>query len=187
MGGRPPANAALRGGALIVITVLVGLALLSRGFADEGGIVAPPSDGTTPTSADDNGDNGATDPDPDDGVTETDEPGEVVLPARERNEVTPLVLNGSGINGAASRVRDSLLALNYTPRSPDNTPQRVPDTAIYYEEGWRAEALVLADDLSVDPSIVQVMPVPAPHGAELGAATILVILGEDQLIAAAAG
>jgi hypothetical protein len=191
MGGRQPANAALRGGALIVLAVVIGVALLAWGFAEEGGLVdsgSPESPATTEPPGgigdettepgDDNGDG-----------TDTTEPGEILPPARDREEITPLVLNASGVNGAAGRVRDRLLELNYTPRSPETAPDRSADTIIYYEDGWRAEALQLAGDLNIaSPSaVVQSMPVPAPMGVVMEAATLLVILGEDELIAVAAG
>ena len=184
--GRPPANAALRGALLIVVAVLIGLALMSWGFADEGGLVAGPDPETTeptdtaePTSTTD----GTEPPSTVDGETT-----EVLPPPRDPSEVTALVLNGSGVDGAAGRVRDQLLSLNYTPRSPETASERVPETVIYYLETWRAEALQIAADLNVTTDIVTPMPVPAPLGVELGEATsILIILGEDGLIAAAAG
>ena len=194
--GRPPANAALRGGALIALTVLVGIGLLSQGFANEGGVIdagtdpattqPPATDEPETTDPTDPADNGA-----DNGADNDTEPGPGDQPQmaepRDPSEVIPLVLNGSGVSGAASRVRDALVSLNYTPRSPDNTAERVAQTAVYHLEGWQPEAMQLADDLGVDRSLVTLMPDPPPYGADLGAAQILIILGEDGAIAQAGG
>ena len=190
MGGRQPANAALRGAALIVVAVVLGIALLAWGFADEGGLVDSADPDTTDTTAPPGGiGDETTQPTDDPDGTDTTEPGEILPPARPHEEITVFVRNGSGINGAAGRVNARLTELNYIPRSPDNTPTRVEETAIYYDDGFRAEALRLAGELNIaDPSaVVSVLPVPAPHGTEMGAATLLVILGEDELIALASG
>ncbi|MDZ7679381.1 MAG: LytR C-terminal domain-containing protein [Acidimicrobiales bacterium] len=197
-GGRPPANAALRGGGLIVVSVLIGVALLAWGFSEEGGLVetdptattAPSGDGD-PDTGDETGDeNGDGDADPgittDDG-TETTEPGEALPQARPPEDTGIYVRNGSGVNGAAGRVRDHLLALNYILRSPDNAPDRVAETAIYYEEGWRAEALEVAGELGVTDEIVAPLPIPAPAATEMGDTQILILLGEDERIGIAQG
>lgn len=189
MGGRQPANAALRGGALIVLAVVIGVALLAWGFAEEGGLVDA---GDTTTSTTDPTDT-TEDPDPT-GTTDTTaddtDPEDLLPPARTREEITFLVMNASGVDGAAGRVRDRLNNLNYIPRSPETAPERAEDTTIYYIEGYRPEALRMAEDLNIaEPAgVVAEMPDPVPMGADLGESTsILVILGEDGLIAAAAG
>jgi hypothetical protein len=189
MGGRPPANAALRGAGLIVLAVLIGVGLLAWGFAEEDGLVDSGGPATTapPTGVD--GDTTEPTDTTLDGTTDTTEPGEILPPARPHEEVTVYVRNGSGVTGAAGRVNQRLTELNYIPRSPDNTPERVAETVIYYDDGFRAEALRVATELNiVEPAeVVQQLPVPAPLATELGAANILVILGEDQLIGIAAG
>jgi hypothetical protein len=189
MGGRPPANAALRGAGLIVLAVLIGVGLLAWGFAEEDGLVDSGGPGTTvPPTGVDGDTTEPTDTTLDD-TTDTTEPGEILPPARPHEEVTVYVRNGSGVTGAAGRVNQRLTELNYIPRSPDNTPERVAETAIYYDDGFRAEALRVATELNMaEPAeVVQQLPVPAPHATEMGAANILVILGEDQLIGIAAG
>jgi hypothetical protein len=191
MGGRQPANAALRGGLLVVVAVLIGVVLLAWGFADDGGLTddsAEPGSTTTSVPPDGLGTDTSL-PDDGDGTTDTTEPGGILPTARPREEITPLVLNASGVSGAAGRVRDQLLSLNYTPKPPDNAPERTADTVIYYEEGWRAEAIQLAQDLNIEnPSaVIEQLPVPAPMGIVMDEATLLVILGEDGLIGVAAG
>jgi hypothetical protein len=189
MGGRQPANAALRGGGLIVLAVLIGVALLAWGFAEEDGLIDAGGGTTTtapPTGIDDTTE--PTDTTLDDG-TDTTEPGDLLPEPRPHEEITVYVRNGSGVNGAAGRVNGRLTELAYIPRSADNTPERVAETVIYYDDGFRAEALRLASELNIaEPSeVIEALPVPAPHGTEMGAASLLVILGEDQLIGIASG
>lgn len=189
MGGRAPANAALRGGGLIVVAVLIGVALLAWGFAEEDGLVDSGAGTTTtqpPGGIDDTTE--PTDTTLDDG-TDTTDPGDILPPARPHEEITVYVRNGSGVGGAAGRVNARLTELNYIPRSADNTPERVAETTIYYDDGYRAEALRLATELNItEPdTVVATLPVPAPHATEMGAASLLVILGEDQLIGIAQG
>lgn len=191
--GRPPANAAFRGALLIVLAVVIGIAIMAWGFAEDGSLVATPDPDTTET-ADPTDSTEPTDPTDDPGTTEPDngettDPNDVAPPARDQSELTVLVLNGSGVNGAAGRVNDRLKPLNYITRSPDNASDRVEETRVFYVEGYRSEALRLAGELNIaEPeTVVEVMPIPAPYGAELGDATsLLVVIGEDGLIAAAA-
>jgi hypothetical protein len=189
--GRAPANAALRGGGLIVLAVVLGVALLAWGFTDEGGLVAQTDDTavtddpttTEPTDTD------VTEPPPGlDDDTDTTEPGEVLPEARPPEETVVYVRNASGVGGVAGRVRDHLLARNYLMRSPDNTPGRVEATTIFHLDGWRSEAMQIADELNVaDAGIVVEMPDPPPEDTDMGEAHILIILGEDEAIGIAQG
>ncbi|MGY6502543.1 MAG: LytR C-terminal domain-containing protein [Acidimicrobiales bacterium] len=185
-----PANAAVRGGALIAITVLLGVVLLSQGFANEGGLVdTGDTNGATttePTNGDDPATTDPTDPTGENG-TPGDEPDQNLPEPRDQAQVTAWVLNGSGTTGAAGRVRDYLSSLNYTTRAPENVPggERIAETVIYHVEDFRSEALRLAQELEVPTELVQLMPEPAPFGVELDATQVIVVLGEDQAIARA--
>lgn len=170
-----------------MLAVVIGVALMAWGFADDGGLVASDDPETTePTDTDDPETTQPTDPattDPLDG--ETQQP---VLPEpRDPSEVGGLILNGSGVDGAAGRVNQALLALNYNMRPPDNAGEDVPATVIYHLEEWRAEAIRIAEELNISADVVTPMPTPAPHGVELGEETsIIIVLGQDELISAAA-
>jgi hypothetical protein len=186
LGGRPPANAAARGAVLVLIAVLIGALLLARGF-DESDVAS--GDGTTDTTAPADGGDGdttdttATDGTGDDGegdgTTDTTAP---VVPALPPEEITVLVLNGSGVSGAAARVRDALLADNYNVLAPDNA-ERTPDTVIYHLPGWTPEAVSVATALDAPVDVVQPMPDPPP--GDYGEAVVVVILGEDGAISIA--
>jgi len=94
-----------------------------------------------------------------------------------------VVLNGSGVDGAAGRVRDALLAANYNPLAPGNAPANVDTTSIYYIEGWQAEAAGIASLLGAP--LDAVVPMPSPPPFEFGEASVVVVLGGDQVIAVA--
>lgn len=197
-GGRPPANAAARGALLVLVAVLVGLVLLAQGFDDDGGLVSADGGGDTADTSDGDGE-GTTDTTAEggeagDGTTDTTIEGgdgdtvttaTVLPPARPPEQTTVLVLNGSGVSGAAARVRDALLAANYNPLAPGNAPTNVDDTAIYHAEGWQAEAAGIASLLGAPLDSVQ--PLPAEPGFEVGEAVVVVVLGADQVISVAAG
>lgn len=195
MASGPPANAAIRGGALIAVTVLLGVLLLSQGFANEGGLVdTGDSNGAVTTDPPDNGDDGTTDPPEDDGTDPGEngdggDPDQDLPEPRDHAQVTAWVLNGSGVTGAAGRVRDHLSTLNYTTRQPENVPggERIADTVIFHLDDFRAEALRMAQELEVPADLVQSMPDPAPYGVELESTQVIVVLGDDEAIARAGG
>ncbi|QGG96464.1 LytR C-terminal domain-containing protein [Actinomarinicola tropica] len=187
--GGPPSNAAARGGVLILVAVVIGALLLSRGFSEDGGLIAAEGDDTTettvPTDATD-----TTEP-VDDGTETTDtsagEGTEDTTPTSEvrpNNEIRFTVLNGSGVSGAAGSISTELNALNYVPVAADNVPGsgRADESAIYYVDGWQAEAQQVATDLGVDPSVARSIA-EIPFEFDPGDATILVVLGVDEVIA----
>jgi hypothetical protein len=190
------------------VAVVVGVVLLAQGFDDDGGlIVADGDDGATDTTADagdgdtdgatdgDGTDGGGTDGEGDEGATgttvdggtdgDTETTATVLPPARPPEQTTVLVLNGSGVDGAAGRVRDALLAANYNPLAPGNAPTNVDDTSIYHLEGWQAEAAGIASLLGAP--LDAVAPMPDDPAFEIGEAVVVIVLGADQVISVAAG
>jgi hypothetical protein len=183
--GGAPANAAIRGGLLILAAVLVGALLLSRGFSEDGGVVAA-DDGDTaaattvaPDTTDTTAAGGSTDvTEPaDGGETETTEAPPDVRPNEETKFI---VLNGTTTNGAASTLSANLSALGYVPGGTGNVAGGVEASGIYYADGWQAEAAQMATELGVGVELVQ--PLPAPFEWDMGDSTILVVIGTDGLI-----
>lgn len=189
--GGPPANAAARGGVLILVAVVIGAVLLSRGFSEDGGLVAADGDDTTETTIADEGTETTEPVDTSDTTAATDEgesegPGDTtpVTEVRENNEIRVTVLNGSGAPGAAGAVSTNLSGLNYVPGDADNVPGGPTDeSAIYFVEGWQAEAEKVATDLGVDPAAVVRPVADMPFEYDLGEAAVLVVLGADTVIA----
>src|SRR5690606_3609260 len=104
---------------LILAAVIVGVLLLSRGFDEDGGVVAAGPDDTTDTTAADGDstdttavDDDTTDTTAADGSTDTTAPATTVRPAEETRFI---VLNGTTTNGAASSLSSQLSALGYVP------------------------------------------------------------------------
>jgi hypothetical protein len=95
-------------------------------------------------------------------------------------EVRVLVANGTSINGAAGVATDKLIARNYATLTPTNA-ESVESTTIYYEEGYEADALLIAEYLSAQPSQVAPMPATDPGGVDRRGANIVVILGSDEV------
>ena len=185
--GGPPANAALRGGLLIVVAVLVGALLLSRGFSEDGGVVAADGDTTETTVADTDGDttdtpedetSETTVPEGDGGTTDETQP---APEARPNEETKFIVLNGTTTNGAASSLSSQLSALGYVPGGTGNVSGGAPTSGIYYAEGWQPEAVKMAGELGVGAELA--VPLPAPFEWDMGDSTILVVVGTDGLIA----
>jgi hypothetical protein len=187
-GGGPPANAAARGGVLILVAVVIGALLLARGFSDEDGLVAAgPDDGaTTDTTVAE----GTTDTTAAGGTTDTTAAGgttdttAAAAAPRPPEETRFTVLNGTTTGGAASAVGAQLSALNYVQVAASNVPGNAgaDASAIYYVDGWVAEAQQMATALGVDP-VVAVPIESAPFEWEMGDATLLVVIGRDGVIA----
>ncbi|MBK5223418.1 MAG: LytR C-terminal domain-containing protein [Acidimicrobiia bacterium] len=181
--GPAPANAAVRGAALIVAAIAIGALLLAQGFSDDGGLIA-----ATPDTDDTATDDGTTEPtDPEAGIDDTD-PDETVIPSTEAapvvrppEETRYIVLNGSSVDGAAASVSTELAALNYVGADPGDVGLSVETSQIFYVEGWQAEAEKVAADLGVGPELAAPLPAPfeLPDTGDVG---IIVVLGTDGVI-----
>jgi hypothetical protein len=68
-----------------------------------------------------------------------------VVAVRPPGEITVVVLNSMGLDGAAGRVTQQLSEAGYQTLTPDNfTPEQDP-SRIWYREGFAAEAAELVD------------------------------------------
>lgn len=191
---------------LIALAVLIGLVLLWSALDDAETVIADSGDATQDDDAggsDDADDNGAAGDDGDttgdagdDSPTPTndvpsdttiaplpadDDPGE----AREPAEVTVLVANGTGGRGVASAVSNKLKTRGFISDAANALNTQV--SVIYYDEGFAADARVVAETVGTTPDVIQ----PAPEGTigvasdavdRAEAADIVVIIGTDDLI-----
>ncbi len=93
-----------------------------------------------------------------------------------------LVLNASGVNGAAGRLRDTLKGLGYT-ASAATAAKQAATTVIYYVDGFKADATNVAAALTLGADSVLLIPNPAPVDAKtLGDNTVVVLLGRDKAV-----
>lgn len=165
-----------RGAALVVVAVLVGLFLLRNGLDTSEVVTASRDDTSTDSDATDGAADAGTDAATDAGTDSTDE----TIPAgRPPAEVPTIVLNGSGITGAAGRYSTVLAGAGYQLTNPngDDADSRIPTTQILFAEGFEVEARAVAAAIGA-PTLV-----PAPLGASapgtIVGAQVVVVLGPD--------
>lgn len=107
-----------------------------------------------------------------DGTTSTTAAGtSTTVAVRPPSEVTVVVLNSMGLDGAAGRLTSELSGAGYQTLTPDNyTPEQDP-SRIWYREGFAAEAASLVEyipDATVE---------PLPDESLQEGADVLLILG----------
>jgi hypothetical protein len=89
---------------------------------------------------------------------------------RPPSQVTVLVLNGSGVAGAAARMAARLRGLGYTVEGVGNAPRQTT-TAVACRSGFVTEAAQLAN--AVGPG-TRVVPFPNPPPSGVGTAACIV-------------
>lgn len=167
-----------RGAALVVVAVLVGLFLLRNGLDTSEVVTASPGDTTSTDGGTDLGstDTGGTDDGETDGTVTTE-------PVLDPTQVQTIVLNGSGVSGAAKRYSTFLAAAGYTLTNPEggNATNNVSTTQVLYAPGFEDEAQVLATTLATASGAPT--PVPAALGTVLPGTTnnasVVVVLGPE--------
>ena len=148
-------NPAVRAALLIVLAIIIGIVLLQviddgSGPIGDGGTTTTTAASTTSTSR---GTTTTTKADP-------KETGTVRTP----QQVTVLVLNGSGVGGAASTLTSTLRSLGYQTLTPTDAPAQVGNTG-YYQSGYKRECAAVATTVGGNAAVKE-MPAPAPAGAE---------------------
>ncbi len=185
---------AARGVMVIVAAVAVGLLLMFRGIGDSSADTdAAAGDGSADTAEPGDtgqGDTGVT------GATDTTLPAEEVTPEttdttvsappRDPSEVRVLVLNGTDdaarIGGVAGAGTDLLKPSNYVVLDPKDADVNGP-SAIFFAEGYQAEANAVAAVYGVDPAaVVQPLDPTASPIVDTQDANIVVRIGSDGVI-----
>ncbi|MEZ5377206.1 MAG: LytR C-terminal domain-containing protein [Acidimicrobiales bacterium] len=180
---------AARGVLVIIAAVAVGLLLMFRGIGDSSNDTAadatPAADGGGDTSdAAAAGDTSTTVPTGDTVVESTTTT--VSAPPRDPSEVKVLVLNGtdatSRVAGVAGAGTDLLKPSNYITLEPKDADINGP-SAVFYTEGYLAEANAVAAVYGVDPAtVVQPLDPTASPIADTQGANIVVRIGSDGVI-----
>ena len=170
--GRSAGNAALRGGALLAVAVILGIVLLNA--ADD-------NDAFSPVTAGGDDGNGAA------SVTTRESSGSTTAPPttvalRPAAEVKVLAANGTAVRGLAGQVKDRLRAFGYNALAPtDVTKKPVTKSVVYFVQGYEGEARQIAEQLQIES--VAAMPQPLPV-LNLQSANVLVVIGTDNAGAA---
>ena len=196
---------AARGAIVVIVALVIGVVILARGL-DEPETTSDPvqTTGTTeatpttvaqpppppkptppppeqpPPSA------AAAAPAPDDIPPDLEAVGDLVAPpppaaapTHNRSEVRLLVANGTALCGAAGRLATSLSAQGFNVLPATNADNPADASAVYYVEGYGADAGVVASLLQVDSSQVLAMPSSPPTAP--GDAHVLLHIGADDL------
>ena len=165
---RPPTGptrpSPVRGVVLVAVAAVLGFFLL-RAIDDSGSGIAvetgnpsgsEASDTTAPASSD-----------------------TTAVPIRPQAEVTVIVANASGVQGAAATQTDRLAQGGYLTAPAANAPEgmELSNTEILPTAGFEQEAARLATDLGLPPESVKPMTDPPP--VDPAGANILVLLGTD--------
>jgi hypothetical protein len=160
----PTANPA-RGAALVVVAVVIGLLLLREGLDTSEAITT----------------NGGNDTSSADGDAAADGTDTTTLALRPPAEVPTIVLNDSGIAGAAGAYSDVLASLGYTLTNPDGANADAPGdaaaTVVYFAPGFEAEAAAAAVAVGAPDTAVAALPATPP--GPIAGASVVVVVGTD--------
>jgi hypothetical protein len=168
----PTANPA-RGAALVVVAVLIGLFLLRNGL-DTSETVVPSSDGSVTDGADEGTDE-STDTATDESTDSTND----TVALRPATQVSAVVLNGSGVTGAAGRYSEVLGGLGYqlTDENGADATADVATTQVLHGPGFEGEAAALATAIGAPATAVQ--PLGTTQPGVINGAQVVVVLGPD--------
>ena len=176
-------NNAVKGALLVAIGVLLGVLILGSGLdsspSSQSTETASGSETTTTTAGDDTTTTTGADGSTSTTLPTTSTTGGTTPGTNPPNEVRVLVANGTDIPGAASQIQSQLVALGYNALSPQNGPAS-PESWVYYEPGYEADARAIADSLGV--AQTQVAPMPEPPPMDTLEANVLVLIGNDGLV-----
>lgn len=184
---RPPTArpSPARGVVLIAVAVVLGLFLLraiddgatsaADGDVETADDTAAPDDGdeTDETDAGEAGEGGG-----DDGGASDDEPEPPPPELRPPGEITVIVLNGSGVQGAAAAQTEKIAGAGYQTAIAGNAPQAVTDTQVQHAEGYEAEARALAEAIGTSPDATATVG-PELADVDLQGSQLVVLLGTD--------
>jgi LytR cell envelope-related transcriptional attenuator len=166
----------LRGGLLLLVAVVVGAVLLQQ--TKEGPKLSgtPAAVATTTTVAPDTGLEVTPTPDPADPLAI---PAATALPLRAQALVKVLVVNGSGVNRAAARVRASMATTGYNLlQATDATASNLADS-VFYNPGFEGEARQIATLLGEIDTVNNILPItsPLPIKPPIATSDVVVIVG----------
>lgn len=162
----PTANPA-RGIVLVVVAVLIGLFLLRNGIDTSVTTSAGPSSTDGGASSDAGTDSGT------DGTTSS------TIGLRSPVDVPTIVLNGSGVSGAAKKYSVALQNKGYNLTNPDgdNATNATDLTQVLYAPGFEQEAAAVA--IAVGAPTTSVAPLGTTTPGTTAGASVIVVVGKD--------
>ncbi|MBW3615491.1 MAG: LytR C-terminal domain-containing protein [Actinobacteria bacterium] len=179
--GRSAGGAAGRGVALLAVALLIGIILLNATDGDPPGtrVTTESETGADVTEEEGNGEDA-------DGAAATTTPAPPDTPpaAHAPKEVKVIVVNASGVKGAAGKASDLLKPPGYNVLAPTNAKRG--ETVVYFAPGYEADAAAVAAALGLPPATLKPLPTPPPI-PDSKDAQIIVVIGADQGSRFAAG
>jgi hypothetical protein len=163
----------VRGLLVLGVAIVVG-ALLLWSWGDDSSTTVEAGKTSTSTTVDISGLGSTTSTTPAAESTSTTAPASDHSPS----EVSVVVLNGSGQTGVAASTSATIGEAGYNMLTPGNAPALVDTTAIYYAEGYEADAIAVANVLGKGTDAVKPVTEASLGGAE-GDADVAVVLGKD--------
>lgn len=153
-----------------IVLVGAGVFFLLYLFADQPD-TGPTTTTTTIAETTTTGDGATSTTGEDQSTTTTPQPTSTTVSVRPPAEVTVVVLNSMGLDGAAGRMNTALAEAGYQTLTPDNFSPEQDPSRIWYREGFAAEASVLVE--FVPGATVE----PLPDEALQEGADIVLVLG----------
>ena len=166
-----------RGAVLVAVAAVLGFFVLR--LMDDAGVESPVDDVETAETSEGGSPDTSALPEGEGGGEGESSDTTAAPEARPAGEVTVLVANASGVQGAAGAQSDAISQGGYQVLPADNAPENLDATQVLFVEGFEPEALVLAEQIGVAAPADAVAPVPDPPPLDLSGANLLVLLGPD--------
>ena len=167
----PSVNPA-RGAALVVVAVVIGLFLLREGLDTSEAVSTGSKEEATDSS--DSGGSDSTDQGTDETTTTT-------VAGRPPGEVPTIVLNDSGIAGAAGSYSEVLAVAGYQLTNPDganaDAEGDAATTIVYFAPGFDADAAGVAAAIGAQTLVPTPLPTTPP--GPIAGASVVVVIGTD--------
>ena len=189
---RSTATAAARGGALIVIAIVIGVLLLWQGFDGADTSATNDSDtAQTPEEVDQGQQTPTTTPPDTSGVSdETTSTTTTTVPVviDPPNSVKVAVLNGRGVSGLAGSRSNHLKTAGYVSIAANADTSDKELSRVYYTPGYEDEAELVAVALNGSPSVIEAAPadpltlVAETYREATADYHIYVVLGADAVL-----
>jgi hypothetical protein len=98
--------------------------------------------------------------------------------ALQRGDVTVSALNGTTLTGLAGDTRDRAVAAGFAKGAVgDNSDQTIPESIVYYADGFKRAAQEVAAVLKIK----KVEALPSTTAAIIGSGDVVILVGADRL------
>lgn len=152
-----PSRGSRAGVVVVLVAVVVGLILFTKGYGDTRSEIGPAAAARTTTTV----------------IVSTT----TTLAGNAPADVKVKAVNATSTQGLATKTRDMLQARGYTQVALGDAPTPQLSSEVFYTAGAQADAQAVARALGLDPAAVKPMPEPPPISP--GDATVLVMAGVD--------